>query len=190
MKSLRIYILATLLFVLQAGVLVWLGQPLICECGTVKLWHGVVLSGENSQQLADWYTFSHIIHGFLFYAALWFFFPRMSIGMRFALAVGIEAGWEVLENTPMVIEMYREQALAQGYSGDSILNSLSDTVAMMLGFFAARKLALTASILIVIALEAFTLFGIRDGLALNILGFITTPEFISNWQSAGGYFSR
>lgn len=190
MTRTRIYILAGALFVFQAGVLFWLGQPLISESGTVKLWHGVVLSGENSQQLSDWYTFSHIIHGFLFYALLTLLFPRTCIATRFAIAVGLEAGWEILENTPLVIEAYRAQALAQGYSGDSILNSLSDTIAMAVGFLAARKFPLWGSIVAVLVLEAIAMIGIHDGLLLNILGFVYTPEFISNWQSAGGLFSQ
>lgn len=190
MTRTRIYILAGALFVFQGIVLFLLGQPFICECGTVKLWHGVVLSGENSQQLSDWYTFSHIIHGFLFYALLTVLFPRTCIATRFAIAVGLEAGWEILENTPLVIEAYRAQALAQGYTGDSILNSLSDTLAMVLGFLAARKLPLLASVVAVILLEGVALIAIHDGLFLNVLGFVYTPEFISNWQSAGGLFSQ
>lgn len=188
MTNSRTYLLAFVLFVLQGVILFLLGQPLICDCGTVKLWHGTVLSGENSQQLSDWYTLSHIIHGFLFYLLLWFLFPRMSLAMRFALAVGLEAAWEILENTPMVIEMYRQQALAQGYVGDSIVNSLSDTVAMAVGFLAARKFPLWASIAAVFLLEGIALIGIHDGLILNILGFIYTPEFIQEWQMSEGLF--
>lgn len=186
----RIYMLAGALFVFQGAVLFWLGQPLLSQSGVIELWHGVVLSGENSQQLTDWYTFSHIIHGFLFYMILTLLFPRTCIATRFAIAVGLEAGWEILENTPLVIEAYRAQALAQGYSGDSILNSLSDTVAMALGFLAARKFPLYASIAAVILLEAVALIGIHDGLTLNILGFFYTPDFITNWQTAGGLFSQ
>lgn len=188
MTNSRTYLLAFVLFVLQGVILFLLGQPLISESGTVKLWHGTVLSGENSQQLSDWYTLSHIIHGFLFYWILSMVAPRLSIGMRFALAVGLEAAWEILENTPMVIEIYRQQALAQGYVGDSIVNSLSDTVAMAVGFLAARKFPLWASIVAVFLLEAIALIGIHDGLILNILGFVYTPEFIQEWQMSEGLF--
>src|SRR3989338_3453057 len=136
---LRALVAAVLLLALQAGALYLMGQPPFCECGSISLWSGVVLSAENSQQISDWYTFSHIIHGLLFYLGLWFFFPRMPMLWRFALAVGIEVSWEIFENTPMVIEHYRQQALAQGYIGDSILNSISDTIAMILGFLLAAR---------------------------------------------------
>src|SRR3990172_12946076 len=99
------------IILIQALALSSFGQPPICECGYVKLWEGVVLSSGNSQHLTDWYTFSHVIHGFLFYLALWYFFPRMPIATRFLLALGVEAGWEIIENTPWLIEHYRQQAL-------------------------------------------------------------------------------
>src|SRR3990167_4098548 len=135
----RILLDAGLLIALQALLLFLLGQPSVCECGYVKMWEGVVLSSGNSQHLTDWYTFSHVIHGFLFYLALWFFFPRMPIAARFLLAFGAEAAWEVFENTPVVIEHYRQQALAQGYTGDSIINSVMDTIAMVVGFLMAWR---------------------------------------------------
>ncbi len=168
---------------LQAIILYLLGQPAMCECGYIKAWESVVLSPGNSQHLMDWYTFSHVIHGLLFYLGLWYFFPRVSIGTRLAMAIAIEAGWEIFENTPMVIDHYRQQALAQGYVGDSILNSVSDTVAMILGFIAAWRLPVLASIALIIGIELFTGLVIRDGLLLNILGFVYTPEWIANWQT-------
>lgn len=174
---------AALLLVLQALVLYLLGQPPICACGYVELWHGQVLSAGNSQHLADWYTFSHIIHGILFYLLLWYLFPKMEVWKRFVIALGIEVGWEILENTPMVIEHYRQQALAQGYIGDSIINSLSDSVAMMLGFLAARKLPVAAVILLALAMELWVGYSIRDNLLLNIIGFVHQFDFISAWQA-------
>src|SRR3989338_9550800 len=118
------------LVAVQALVLYWYGQPPICTCSYVKLWEGVVLSAGNSQHIADWYTYSHIIHGFIFYAALRYFFPPIPVVQRLLLATGIEIAWELVENTPAVIQHYREQALAQGYTGDSIINSVSDTLAL------------------------------------------------------------
>src|SRR5882672_5985797 len=109
---------AAALLALQALALHLFGQPWICTCGYVKLWEGVVLSGGNSQHLTDWYTFSQIVHGIVFYALLRLGFPRMSVMQRLLLAVAIEAAWEIIENTPTVIRHYREQALAQGYAGD------------------------------------------------------------------------
>lgn len=178
-------ILAIGLVAVQALTLFLLGQPPICECGYIKFWEGVVLGSGNSQHLTDWYTFSHIIHGFLFYFALWFFFPRMSLATRFFLAVGIEAGWEIIENTPMIIDHYRQQALAQGYIGDSILNSVMDTLAMAVGFLMAWRFPIWVVIALGIGMELFVGYAIRDNLFLNILGFFYQFEFINNWQSGG-----
>src|SRR3954464_6554156 len=97
------------LLLVQAIVLYLFHQPIICTCGYIKLWEGSVASSGNSQHLTDWYTFSHIIHGFLFYLLLWYFFPKMPLLQRLLMAVGIEVAWEITENTPMVIQHYREQ---------------------------------------------------------------------------------
>ena len=178
------YILFFLLMLsLQALVLSMFGQPAICDCGYVKVWEGVVLSVGNSQHLTDWYTFSHIIHGFIFYFGLWFFFPRMPVMRRLLYAVGIEAGWEILENSQMVIEHYREQALAQGYTGDSIINSVLDTLAMVAGFVMARRLPVWSVVAAGIALELFVVYSIRDNLTLNILNLIYQFPVISAWQA-------
>src|SRR3989344_2544107 len=163
--------LIVLLFAVQAFVLYLFGQLALCECGVVKLWEGDVGSSGNSQQFADWYTFSHIIHGFLFYLALWYFFPRLTLWQRLVLAVGIEVAWEIFENLPIVIDHYRQQALAAGYTGDSILNSISDTVAMMIGFAFASRAPVWATIFTALGLEIFVSYSIRDNLTLNILGF-------------------
>lgn len=190
LKSLRISLRAALLVgilivALQAFSLWLFGQPPICTCGYVKVWEGVVLSPGNSQHLTDWYTPSHVLHGLLFYLLLWFFFPRMPVTTRFLLALGLEAGWELFENTPWVINKYREQALAQGYTGDSIINSVMDTSAMVAGFIMARRLPLPVIIVLGIALEVFVGFMIRDNLSLNILNFLYQFEFVAKWQSGG-----
>lgn len=168
---------------IQALVLVSLGQPLTCECGTIKLWEGVLGSSGTSQQFFDWYTFSHVIHGFVFYGILWLLFPKLSIGQRFLLSLALEIGWEILENTPVVIEHYRQQALAAGYAGDSILNSISDTVMMALGYFLAFRLPLSAIVVTLLIFEAFTMYMIRDGLLLNIIGLVHVFPSISQWQA-------
>jgi hypothetical protein len=166
-------------------LLLWLfGQPLVCECGYIKLWEGAVLGTGNSQHLTDWYTFSHIIHGFLFYALFALLFPRIPFWWRLVLAVGLEVTWEIIENTPWVIDAYRQQALAQGYVGDSIINSVSDVCAAIVGFFVAYKLPVVATIIIAIALELFVGYSIRDNLTLNIIGFIHQFDFITAWQMA------
>lgn len=175
-------LVAVALVALQALVLYLFGQPAMCDCGYLKLWEGVVLSPGNSQHLTDWYTPSHVIHGVLFYAVLALLFPRLSLSMRFLLAVALEAGWEIVENLPQVIEHYRQQALAQGYVGDSIVNSVSDSLAMIAGFFAAQRLSVGISVVLVIALELLVLFFIRDSLALNVLGFFYVPEWLASWQ--------
>src|SRR3989344_9577617 len=179
MKLRIITLVSLLLLALQAGALALFGQPGICECGYVKFWEGVVLGSGNSQHLTDWYTFSHIFHGFLFYLALWFVFPKMSMTHRFLVALAVEVGWEVLENTPWLIEHYREQALAQGYVGDSILNSISDTLAMAVGFLLAWRVPIIVVVVLGIGLELFVGLSIRDNLTLNVLGFFHQFEVVT-----------
>ena len=182
----RISFLGVLFLLLaQIFTLYLFGQPFFCECGRITLWANEVLSPENSQQFFDWYTFSHLIHGFLFYLFILLAFPRAPLLARLAMAVSLEVGWEVLENTPMVIELYRQQALAQGYTGDSILNSVMDTGAMIIGFILARFLPVRATILLALGLEGLTLYMIRDSLLLNIIGLLYPLDFISRWQEGG-----
>lgn len=171
-----------LLLMLQVFALYLFGQPSLCECGIVTFWEGDVGSSGNSQQFADWYTFSHVIHGFIFYWVLWHLFPRLSFAQRFVIAVAIEAGWEIAENLPAVIEHYRQQALAAGYTGDSIINSVSDTVAMMIGFLFAKRAPVWATIFTALGFEVFVGYSIRDNLILNVLGFFYNSDFISAWQ--------
>jgi hypothetical protein len=179
----RPYLIVLSLVALQALVLFSFGQPPICTCGYVKLWEGDIRSSGMSQHLTDWYTFSHIIHGFLFYMILRYLFPKKPVLWRVAIAVGAEVGWEILENTPMVIHHYREQALARGYAGDSILNSISDTGAMMTGFFLSWKLQPRYIIAIAIFLELCTLYFIRDNLTLNVINLIHVMPSINAWQA-------
>ncbi len=174
---------ALLLLALQAFVLFLLGQPAICECGSIKAWEGVVLSSGNSQHLSDWYTFTHIIHGFVFYAVLTYFFPRLSLTQRFLIALCLEGAWEIIENTPMVIDHYRQQALAQGYIGDSIVNSISDSVAMVGGFLFAMRFPWWATLSFALLIEFFLGYSIRDNLTLNVLNLIYQFPFIARWQS-------
>jgi len=159
-----------------------MGRVPYCRCGYIKLWHGVVNSSENSQHITDWYTFTHVIHGIGFYFLLWLAARRVSPGARFLAAVLLEAGWEVIENTPFVIERYRAATISLDYYGDSIVNSMSDIVAMMLGFWLARRMPVWASIALVIVLEAALAAIIRDNLALNILMLIHPFEAIKRWQ--------
>ncbi len=175
--------------IVQATVLYVVGQPPICACGTVRLWVGQVLSPENSQQITDWYTPSHVIHGLLFFAlARLLFRGRRSLLLALSLALGIEVAWELTENSPAIIARYREQSLAQGYSGDSILNSLCDTLAMLTGFWLAARLPVRASIALVLAAELFTGVMIRDNLTLNVVQLLVPNKAVSAWQAEGGLY--
>lgn len=168
----------------HALALYLMGQPLMYSGGYIEFWCGVVKSDCNSQQISDWYTFSHVIHGILFYAALTWAFPKLSVFTRLLMALAIESGWELFENTDMVINRYREQALAQGYFGDSVINSVGDMVAALLGFLAAWRMPIVISIAAVIFLEALALYAIRDSLILNIIQLIYPLDIIGAWQSA------
>lgn len=162
-----------------------MGRVPWCRCGYIKLWHGVVSSPENSQHVTDWYTFTHVVHGFGFYLLLWLMARRRSAASRFVVAVLLEAAWEVLENTPWIIDRYRTATVALEYYGDSVVNSMSDVVAMMLGFWTARRAPVWASVMLVVALEVALAALIRDNLTLNILMLIHPFEAIKRWQLGG-----
>lgn len=167
----------------QAAALLFLGQPLTCTCGYVKFWEGAVTSIGNSQHFADWYTLTHVLHGFIFYYVLGLFFPRLSAVQKMCIAICIEGAWEVMENTPWVIEHYREQALARGYVGDSVINSLSDTISMCLGLFIAYTQKPYITLAIALVLEAIVGYAIHDGLLLNLLNFAHQFDWIASWQA-------
>lgn len=177
---------------LAAGLLVIIAQALIehamgriwiCQCGYVKLWEGVVNGSGNSQHLADWYTPSHIIHGFIFYGLTHLFMRDKPLAARLFVALLLEAGWEIAENTPMIIDRYRSATIAFDYTGDSILNSVMDTVFMAFGFLLAARLPVALTVSIAIFFELFTGWMIRDNLTLNVVMLVWPLDVVKAWQA-------
>ena len=182
MSRRRTFLAALLIVAATAAILLLMGRNPLCTCGSVALWGPV--GPTQSQMLLDWYSASHIVHGILFYAGLWLVARRWPVETRFLVALVIEAAWEVVENTPLVIDRYREATAALGYTGDSVLNSLADIAMMALGFLAARRLPLWATVALLLLLELVPLAIIRDNLTLNVVMLLTPVEAIKLWQAA------
>jgi hypothetical protein len=183
---------ATLTIVALAVALLFaMNRPPICTCGYVELWHGTVQSSGNSQHVADWYSPSHFTHGLIMYFAAWLLWRKWHLfggrPARWALpiAVLVEGAWEVIENTPMVIDRYRAVTVSWGYSGDSIVNSASDMGWMIVGFLLASRLPARASVALAVFFELLTLWVIRDNLTLNIIMLFWPIEAIRQWQGMG-----
>ena len=177
----RATLAALLMLLATVAILLAMGRPPICACGEVDLWGSV--GPRQSQMLADWYSPSHLVHGFLFYGVLHLLARRWTVERRFLVALFVEAAWEVIENTPAVIDRYRESTIALGYVGDSIVNNMSDIAMMAVGFLAARRLPLWASVVVVLVLELIPLLVIRDNLFLNVWMLLAPNQAVLNWQS-------
>ncbi len=188
----RTILVSLAIAILTIAILYAMNRPPICECGYVKLWHGQINDAGNSQHITDWYTPSHIIHGMIFYALGWLLFAKWQIGGAKAvhwglpLAVFLEAAWEVLENTQMVIDRFRSVTANFGYSGDSILNSAADIGWMAFGFWLALRLPVKVTVGLAIIGEVVAAIVVRDNLTLNVIMLLFPIEAIAEWQAAGG----
>ncbi len=167
-----------------AATLLAMGRTLICKCGTIELWHPNAFDSGSSQHIADWYTPSHMIHGVLFFAILWLVARRWPLRVRALVAILVESGWEILENSDFIINRYRETTIALDYFGDSVLNSVSDIAFMLLGFFLTARLPVWVTVSLAIAAEIVAAIVIRDNLTLNIIMLIYPLDWVLAWQSA------
>jgi hypothetical protein len=181
----RAALIVAAIIAVTAAILLSMGREPICTCGYVKLWHGVVVSSETSQHISDWYTPSHVVHGFAIYGLLFLVVRKWPVGARLIAATMIEGGWEILENTPLIINRYREATIALDYYGDSVVNSVSDICAMIVGFTLASRLPVWASLAVIVVAELAGAYVIRDNLSLNILMLIYPLEAVRRWQSGG-----
>jgi hypothetical protein len=184
---LRNYVLLGLVLIaVQALILYAMGRVPICTCGTIKLWHGDVQSAENSQHIFDWYSFSHVLHGFIFYWVMRVFVSRGPLGLWLVLSIGFENFWEILENSNFIIDRYRADTISLNYYGDSIVNSMADNFAMIAGFALAHRIPFWLAVALTLIVEIALAYWIRDNLTLNIIMLLYPFEAIRHWQAGGG----
>lgn len=169
-----------------AGILLWMGRIPYCSCGFIKFWHNHANDAETSQHFADWYTYSHVLHGVIFYWILWAIFRgRLSVAARLVIAMLMEAAWEIFENTGLIIERYRTQTVSRDYAGDSVINSVGDMLATLFGFLVTARLPVWLTVVLLIATEITMLVLLRDNLILNIIMLVYPLDAIRQWQAAG-----
>jgi hypothetical protein len=181
----RVVIVALASLAVVAAAEFAMGRSAFGTDGRFDWWDGNIWSNENSQRVADAYTFSHICHGMLTYGLLFLVARRMPLSYRFFIALMIEGAWEILENSPIIINRYRAATISVGYTGDSVLNSVCDVVFMSLGFWMAHTVSIRTTIALILAMEVGCLLWVRDNLTLNVLMLIRPIEAIKVWQAEG-----
>ena len=159
------------------------GRLWICSCGYVLAWSGEVSGPGNSQHLFDPYTFTHVIHGFLFIALMQLLWPRLEETWKVVGALSLEAVWEAIENASYIINRYRSETVSLGYTGDTVVNAIGDVVACALGVALAKRLGVVKTIVLALAIEGILLITIRDNLLLNIIMLLFPSDTIRVWQS-------
>ena len=183
LRALFLGVLAVVLVTVAAEV--WMGRLWFGPDGRFGWLETDIWSSSQSQRVFDPYSFSHLLHGVGFYALLWLVAKNRPISSRFVGAVMLEGVWEILENSPIIIDRYREMTIAQGYVGDSILNSVSDIIMAAIGFVIAWRLTVRQSLAFVVLTELVMLALIRDNLTLNIVMLIWPLDSIKAWQMVG-----
>ncbi len=158
------------------------GRLWICACGTVQVWAGQICSANNSQHFLDPYSFTHVLHGFLFFWLIACFGKRLRGSWQVVLALAVEGAWEVFENTNFIIDRYRSETAALGYNGDTVVNSFGDLFCCLLGFIVARRLGLKWSLIVFVLLELVLILWIKDSLLLEILMLVIPVDAIRAWQ--------
>jgi hypothetical protein len=158
------------------------GRLWFCACGSIQLWAGQICSANNSQHFLDPYSFTHVLHGFLFFWLIAWLLSRLRANWQLALAVAVEAGWEVFENTNFIIDRYRSETAALGYTGDTVVNSFGDILCCLLGFIVARRLGLRRSLVVFAILELVLIVWIKDSLLLEILMLVVPIDTVRAWQ--------
>ena len=169
-------------FVATAILLHLEGRLWICACSSIQVWSGRICSANNSQQFLDPYSFTHVLHGFLFFWLIAWFLGRLSANWQLALAIAAEASWEVFENTNFIIDRYRSETAALGYTGDTVVNSFGDILCCLVGFVVARRLGLRRSLIVFAVLEVVLIVWIKDSLLLEILMLVIPVDAVRAWQ--------